>query len=103
MLVQLRYGAGSLPVEIPSGRVSVIEPAFVPGLADEAGAFRQAARAPIGARPLRDVIGADQRLAQILLKARVALFSELDPAGAWRRKCGAGAPTPRLRSSPKGR
>ena len=44
-----------------------------------------------------------QLLAQILLKARVALFSELDPAGAWRRKCGAGAPTPRLRSSPKGR
>lgn len=63
MLVRLRYGTGVLPVEIPGRRVSVIEPAFVPGLADEAGEFRRAVHAPIGARPLRDIVGARDRLA----------------------------------------
>ena len=63
MLVKLRYGRGELPVEIPSRHVSVIEPVFVPGLADEALAFREAVRAPRGATPLRAIVGAGERLA----------------------------------------
>ncbi len=63
MRVGLRYGTGVLAVEIPSDRVSVIEPVFVPGLADEAGAFREAVRAPISARPLREIVAAGERVA----------------------------------------
>jgi lactate racemase len=63
MLVNLRYGRGELPVEIPSSRVTVIEPSFVGGLPDEAGAFLQAVRHPIGAKPLRACVGAGERVA----------------------------------------
>ena len=63
MMVNLRYGRGDLAVEIPSGRVSVVEPRFVPGLPDEAAAFHEAVRRPIGARPLRECVAAGERLA----------------------------------------
>jgi nickel-dependent lactate racemase len=62
MIVPIRYGPGALPIDVPSRRVSVIEPVFVPGLADEARAFREAVRAPLGARPLREVVRAGERL-----------------------------------------
>lgn len=63
MLVRLRYGLGELRVNVRSTRVTVLEPAFVPGLEDEAGAFRDAVRRPIGSRPLRDCVAAGHRLA----------------------------------------
>ena len=63
MMVNLKYGRGELHVDVPSARVSVVEPRFVPGLPDEAAAFREAVRRPIGARPLRQCVGAGDRLA----------------------------------------
>jgi nickel-dependent lactate racemase len=63
MRVDLCYGAGRLPVDIPSSRVTVLEPTLVDGLPDEAEAFRRAVRRPIAARPLREVVGANERLA----------------------------------------
>ncbi len=63
MMVNLRYGRGEVRVEVPSSRVSVVEPAFVPGLPDEAAAFREAVHRPIGARPLRECAAAGERLA----------------------------------------
>lgn len=63
MIAKLRYGRGDLCVDIPSSRVTVLEPAFVAGLADEASAFRDAVRRPIGSRPLRECVGAGDRLA----------------------------------------
>ena len=63
MKVNLRYGRGDIGVDVPSDRLAVIEPAFVPGLPDEAAAFREAVRRPIGARPLRDCVLAGERLA----------------------------------------
>lgn len=63
MMVKLRYGRGALSVEVPSARVSVVEPRFVPGLPDEPAAFREAVRRPIGARPLRESVAAGERLA----------------------------------------
>jgi len=63
MMVNLRYGRGELRVEVPSTRASVVEPRFVPGLPDEAAAFREAVRRPIGARPLAECVGAGERLA----------------------------------------
>ena len=38
MKVSLAYGQGHLPVELPDGRTTVIEPSHTPGLADERGA-----------------------------------------------------------------
>ena len=58
MKVHLQYGRDGLDVEIPGTNVTVIEPRFVPGLPDEAAAFREAVRRPIGAPPLREVVKA---------------------------------------------
>jgi nickel-dependent lactate racemase len=55
MKVQLAYGQGHLPVDLPEGTV-VIEPAHNPGLADEKGAVLQPLAKPIGAKPLREWI-----------------------------------------------
>lgn len=66
MRVSLRYGRGDLQVDILSRHVSVIEPVFVPGLPDEARAFREAVRTPLGARPLREAVGAGDRLAVVI-------------------------------------
>ena len=63
MHVSLLYGEGTLPLEVSSSCVTVVEPRLVDGLADEAGEFRKAVRQPIAARPLRDIIGSHERLA----------------------------------------
>jgi nickel-dependent lactate racemase len=44
----------------------VLAPRFVPGLADEEAAFRQAVRAPIGARPLAESVGSGDRVAIVV-------------------------------------
>src|SRR5512133_925145 len=66
MNVHLQYGRDGLEVRIPSERVRVIEPTFVPGLPDEAAAFVEAARAPIGGRPLRECVAAHERVAIVI-------------------------------------
>jgi nickel-dependent lactate racemase len=66
MKVHLQYGREGLDVDIPSERVRVIEPTFVPGLPDEAAAFAEAVRAPIGGRPLRECVSAHERLAVVI-------------------------------------
>jgi nickel-dependent lactate racemase len=53
MKVSLAYGQGYLPVELPDGRTTVIQPSHQPGLADERGAVLAALAKPIAARPLR--------------------------------------------------
>ncbi|MBN8249546.1 MAG: nickel-dependent lactate racemase [Verrucomicrobia bacterium] len=54
MNVALAYGQGSLSVEFPGDRTTVIEPSFRPGLADERAALRAAMDQPVGAPPLRE-------------------------------------------------
>jgi nickel-dependent lactate racemase len=66
MLTHLQYGKDGLPVEIPSNHVTLIEPRFIPGLPDEASAFEQAVREPIHARPLLELIGANERVAIVI-------------------------------------
>ena len=65
MRVHLQYGREGLDVEIP-GDVTVVEPRFVPGLPDEAAAFREAVRAPVEARPLREIVKATDRVAVVI-------------------------------------
>jgi lactate racemase len=76
MIVNLRYGRGDLRVEIPSSRVTVLEPRFVPGLPDEASAFRETAQRPIGSQPLRECVGAGERLAVAIPDITRALPSD---------------------------
>lgn len=64
--VHLQYGHDGLEISLPSERVTVLEPRFVPGLPDEAAAFREAVRQPIQTRPLRELIAAEDRVAIVI-------------------------------------
>ena len=63
MIVNLAYGRTGLPVEFPDDRTTVIEPTYVDGLPDQAGAVRQALERPIGSAPLRERVRDDQTVA----------------------------------------
>ena len=63
MEITLAYGRHGLTVELPDDRTTVIEPAYAPGLPDQAGALRDALRNPIGAAPLRRLVRSDQTVA----------------------------------------
>lgn len=56
MKVNLAYGRGQLPIEVPADRTTVIAPAHKPGLPDERAAFLRALAHPIGSRPLLEHI-----------------------------------------------
>lgn len=64
--VHLQYGHDGLEISLPSERVTVLEPRFVPGLPDEASAFREAVRQPIQSRPLRELVSAQDRVAIVI-------------------------------------
>ena len=64
--VHLQYGHDGLEISLPSERVTVLEPRFVPGLPDEAAAFREAVRQPIQSRPLRELVSAQDRVAIVI-------------------------------------
>ena len=62
MKVNLAYGQGHLPVELPDERTTVIQPTHTPGLPDERAAVFAALEKPISARPLRDWIKPGDRV-----------------------------------------
>jgi nickel-dependent lactate racemase len=66
MKVQLPYGQGHVGIDVPSQKVRVIAPTFVPGLPDEAAGFSAAARCPIGGPPLRDRVRATDKVAVVI-------------------------------------
>ena len=55
MKIRLSYGKEGLDIEVPD-HATVVEPRFVPGIADEAAALREAIRAPIGCASLHELI-----------------------------------------------
>jgi nickel-dependent lactate racemase len=61
MKTHLAYGRGTLEIEAPAG-ATIVEPSDPPALPDERIAFREAVRNPIGARPLREVVQAGDRV-----------------------------------------
>ena len=63
MLVDLAYGKGSLTVEVPDDRTTVIEPSHLPGLPDVRAALISALRNPIGTAPLRRLVSTSQTVA----------------------------------------
>jgi nickel-dependent lactate racemase len=85
--VTLQYGRTGLGLDLPVENLTVVEPRFVPGLPDEAAAFRAAVRAPIDRPPLREIVRASDRVAVVipdhtrpLPRERLLpwLFAELD-------------------------
>src|SRR5262245_14077124 len=66
MITHLQYGKDGLEIEIPSNNITTLAPRFIPGLPDEAAAFRDAVRAPIDSGPLRELIGANDRVAVVI-------------------------------------
>src|SRR5688572_4231000 len=85
--VVLQYGRTGLELELPARNITVVEPRFVPGIVDEAAAFRDAMLRPIGRPPLREIIRASDRVAVVipdhtrpLPRERLLpwLFAELD-------------------------
>jgi nickel-dependent lactate racemase len=85
--VVLQYGRTGLELNVPAANATIVEPRFVPGISDEAAAFREAVRTPIGRRPLREIVRATDRVAVVipdhtrpLPRERLLpwLFAELD-------------------------
>ncbi|HTV19371.1 MAG TPA: nickel-dependent lactate racemase [Polyangiaceae bacterium] len=66
MRVSLQYGSQGLDVDIPSDDVTLVEPTFVPALADERAAFHAALRAPIGRPALKTLVAAGERVAVVI-------------------------------------
>ncbi len=63
MQVKLAYGRAGLQVDVPDDPTTVVEPVYVPGLADERQAVTQALRQPIESPPLRSLVQKDQQVA----------------------------------------
>ncbi len=59
MKISLAYGRGSLDIDLPADRTTLIEPTHQPGFADERATLLAALDAPIGAPPLRSQITAE--------------------------------------------
>ncbi len=62
MTVNLAYGSGHLPIEVPADRTTVIEPANIDGLVDEQAALLDALQKPIGSQPLLERISPDTKI-----------------------------------------
>ncbi|HYG77083.1 MAG TPA: nickel-dependent lactate racemase [Planctomycetota bacterium] len=66
MKIHLQYGKEGLNVEIPTSNVTVVAPKFLEGLPDEAAGFQAAVRAPINAKPLKELISAKDKVAIVI-------------------------------------
>ncbi|MDD5677746.1 MAG: nickel-dependent lactate racemase [Kiritimatiellae bacterium] len=66
MQIKLPYGKTVVTVEAPFPDVTILEPRFVEGLADEPGDFADAVRSPIDARPLREIAGPQDKVAVLV-------------------------------------
>lgn len=66
MKISLPYGRKRIAAEVPFRAVTVLEPRFIAGLADERKAFADAVRSPIGSRPLRDIIRPGEKVAVLV-------------------------------------
>jgi nickel-dependent lactate racemase len=62
MKIELAYGRGHLPIEMPEQRTTVIEPSHNPGLSDEQASVLHALNNPIGVPALKDWIKSGSRV-----------------------------------------
>ena len=63
MRLKLAYGKEGLPLELDDSlNVTVVEPVFVPAVADPEAAVREALERPVGSPPLRDLVRPGMRV-----------------------------------------
>jgi nickel-dependent lactate racemase len=63
MKIRLAYGKKGLEIRLPDQLHPVlVEPAYVPGLAEQAQSVRDALRRPVGSRALRDVVRSSDKV-----------------------------------------
>jgi nickel-dependent lactate racemase len=60
--IELAYGKTGLVIELQDENLTVIEPVYVPGLADEQAALVEALRKPINSLPLRELVSPGQKV-----------------------------------------
>lgn len=72
----LEYGDTGLDLDLGGVNATVIRPRFVPGLPDEAAAFREAIRDPIGKPPPANVIRPGEKVAVVIPDITRALPNE---------------------------
>ncbi|CAM3874398.1 nickel-dependent lactate racemase [Alkalicoccus chagannorensis] len=65
MNVSILYGKDDIPLELPE-HTRVIEPEDEPGLPDEMAAVRESMQQPIGSKPLRDRVRAEDKVAIVI-------------------------------------
>ena len=63
MRLDLAYGRGSLPIEVPDGPTTVLQPTYIEGLANQQQAVRHAIRHPLGSPPLHEIVQSGQTVA----------------------------------------
>lgn len=66
MKTHLQYGRTGLELDLTGINATVLQPKYLPGLGDESAAFLAAVRQPIGTRPLRELIRADEKVAVVI-------------------------------------
>jgi len=66
MKTHLQYGRTGLELDLSGINATVLQPKYLAGLADESAAFLTAVRQPIGTRPLRELIRADEKVAVVI-------------------------------------
>ena len=74
--VKLQYGTEGVELTVDAPNVTVVEPRYVKGVADEPAGFQNAVRDPIGTRPLKELIKADDRVAVVIADLTRPLPSE---------------------------
>ncbi len=92
MNIGLAYGKKGLEWNIPDGyHVDIIEPQWVEGLKDQAGAITDALRSPIESKPLKDLVSRDSKIGiifsdvtratpyHIILPALLKELDQVDP------------------------
>ncbi|MHC4545825.1 MAG: lactate racemase domain-containing protein [Planctomycetota bacterium] len=63
MKIKLAYGLKGLDIELADDlNVRVVEPVYVEGFADQAGAVRDALLAPIASKPLKELVKPSEKV-----------------------------------------
>ena len=62
MRINLAYGEGKLPLDLPDERATVIEPLFTQGIADEKAAVLGALDHPIGRTSLKECLRPEDKV-----------------------------------------
>jgi nickel-dependent lactate racemase len=66
MRIRLDYGKTGLELDLTGVNATVLRPCHLSGLPDEAMAFTAAVRAPLGTRPLRELVSAQETVAVVI-------------------------------------